>query len=68
MRPIRDDALLRDVILDEQRFSAELRTRRAKAITRCESPDILAFYDRHIMETDQRLNELMGRKEHKKSR
>ena len=68
MKPIRDDALLHDMILDEQRFSAELRTRRAKGITRCEPPDILAFYDRHIAETDHRLNMLLGREEQRKSR
>ena len=61
MKPIRDDALLRDMIIDAQRYSEKLRRRRAWGITRCEPPDVLAFYDRQIADTDYRLNCLHGR-------
>ena len=56
-----NDALLRDMIASERKYSERLRTRRADAIFRCEPPDVLAFYDQQIADTDSRINLLIGR-------
>lgn len=40
-----NDALLRDMIADAQRYSDKVIRRRANGIRRMEPPDILAFYD-----------------------
>lgn len=65
MKPIRDDALLREMLLDAQRYSEKLRARRANGINRCEPPDVLAFYDQQIVENDYRINALLGREQSK---
>lgn len=62
---LHDDALLRDMIRDERRFSCELRSRRAQGISRCEPPDVLAFYDRLIAETDARIVSLLEQEQTK---
>lgn len=48
-------SLFRDMIADAQRFSEHLRIRRAEAIAHLDSPDILAFYDKEIVENDRRI-------------
>lgn len=68
MMHLQDDSLLRDMIADEQKYSSKPRTRRAKGIARLEPPDVLAFYDQQIAETDQRINRLLGRPANEENR
>lgn len=68
MKRIRDDALLRDMIADAQQYSEKLQSRRARGIERCEPPDVLAFYDEQIADTNSRINTLLSRYGRKKSR
>lgn len=56
-----DDALLRDILASEQEYNRKLRDRRAESINRHEPADVLAFYDRQIAETDQRIRTLTKR-------
>lgn len=55
MRIPHDDALLRDMITDALKYSENLRQRRARGIMRMEPPDVLAFYDKEIMENDRKI-------------
>lgn len=60
-----NDALLRDMIADAQRYSDKVIRRRANGIRRMEPPDILAFYDDQLMDTAWRINMLKAGRQRK---
>ena len=51
-----NDALLHEMIVDAQEYHCKVMTRRARGIMRMEPPDVLAFYDRQIEDTNWRIS------------